>query len=78
MEHSMQAYLKRRSTEELDAILGYCLAGEHWQQYEKAVMEIIQILKEREKDIPFEVTPQRQWAIDWYCGKYGEQKKEQQ
>ena len=66
MDHSLHSYLKRRSTEELDAMLKYYLEEERWKQYGKAIMEILQILEDREKDVPIEITSQRKLAIERY------------
>jgi len=45
---SLQGYLKRRTTEELDAILAYCLQEENYVNYERVIMEIFSILRERD------------------------------
>lgn len=45
---SLQGYLKRRTTEELDAILAYCLQEENYVNYEHVIMEIFSILRERD------------------------------
>ena len=53
-DYSLRGYLERRTTEELDAILAYCLREENYANYEYAICEILEILNkrnEREKDI---------------------------
>ena len=46
-EHSLYAYLRRRSTEELEAVLNYCIQGNRDKIYGEAVPVIMEILSER-------------------------------
>lgn len=46
-DYSIRGYLKRRSTEELDAMLLYCLQGFNYIIYEDVILEILRILDER-------------------------------
>lgn len=48
-DHSLQGYLKRRTTEELDAILAYCLQEGNYVNYEHVIIEILSILHERDR-----------------------------
>ncbi len=50
MDHSLYGYLRRRSDEELAAILQYCLREENSKEYYYAIPEIIKIMEERKKD----------------------------
>lgn len=50
MFHSIGRYLKRRSTEELEAILVYCLEGENYAAYERVILEILRILRLRDAE----------------------------
>lgn len=63
MEHSLKAYLTRQPTEKLDEMLRYCLTGERWKQYDDVILEILQILNEREKDLYSEISPDVQAAL---------------
>ena len=47
-DHSLRGYLERRTTEELDAILAYCLQDDNYKSYEYVIKEIISILLERD------------------------------
>lgn len=47
MDHSLRGYLKRRSTEELDSLLAYCLQEANYANYEYAILEILSILNDR-------------------------------
>ena len=46
-DHSLRAYLERRSIEELDAMLAYYLQGDNYKNYGHAIVEILHILEER-------------------------------
>ena len=46
-DHSLVGYLKRRSTEELKAMLAYYLRGSRYASYRDAIAEIQNILQER-------------------------------
>ena len=50
MEYSLQSYLARQSTEELDRILNYCLQQEQLYDYEHVIRLVLEILWKREKD----------------------------
>ena len=47
MDHSLRGYLKRQSSEELDALLAYCLQEANYANYEYAFLEILSILNDR-------------------------------
>ncbi len=66
MHHSVGSYLERRTIKELDEILRYCLAGDRWKEYGDAVLEILRILMEREKDCIADIPPEVQaaWSDD--------------
>ena len=49
LDHSLYGYLKRRSTEELESLLAYCLKEENYKIYQCAVLEIQSVLEERLK-----------------------------
>lgn len=46
-DHSLGGYLQRRTTEELEGILEYCLREENYANYEYAILEILDVLKDR-------------------------------
>ena len=46
-DHSISGYLKRRSTEELEAILEFCFRKPHCENDMSIILEIQNILKER-------------------------------
>ena len=46
-DHSLRGYLNRRSTEELNAILAYCLQEENYASYEHVILEILSVLNDR-------------------------------
>jgi hypothetical protein len=47
MDHSMQGYLSRRTTEELEIILQHCLQEENSEHYAHIAFMIRKILKQR-------------------------------
>lgn len=55
VDHSLHGYLKRRTTEELNFLLDYCLQEEQYTNYGHVIIEIRTILEER---IVSEVTPE--------------------
>lgn len=46
-DHSLRKYLQKRTTEELEDILGYCLQEVHYANYEHVILEILSILNDR-------------------------------
>lgn len=55
MDHSVQGYLERRSTEELRSILKYCLDINRFRQYEDSIRIILKILQKRYEETPHEI-----------------------
>lgn len=51
-DHSLQGYLSRRTTEELQSILRYCLQEENHENYKYVVLEILDMIQEREAQEP--------------------------
>lgn len=49
MDHSLQGYLRRQTTESLQAMLQYCMRKENYENYRDAVLAILKVLQEREK-----------------------------
>lgn len=49
MDHSLQGYLSRQTTESLQAMLQYCMRKENYENYRDAVLAILKVLQEREK-----------------------------
>ena len=43
-DHSLRGYLERRTIEELDALLAYCLQEANYQH---VILEIVSVLKDR-------------------------------
>ena len=48
MDHSLGAYLRRRTTKELEEALAYYLQGENYIDQEHVVREILKIFRERD------------------------------
>ena len=48
MDHSIEGYLKRRTTQELDGMLNFCVMGDNWKKYGYVVPMILNILRERD------------------------------
>lgn len=48
MDHSLQGYLSRQTTEELDRILQSYLQLEHSELHDEIIRTIMRILRERE------------------------------
>ena len=48
MDYSLGAYLRRRTTEELEDMLAYCLQEENYVNYEQVILEILRIFRERD------------------------------
>ena len=65
MDHSIRGYLERRSTEELDVILNFVAANYEYAS-DETVRTIIAILREREKGMDLENTPEYQ-ALQQRC-----------
>ena len=55
MDHSVGAYLQRRSSRELIGFLGTCMTQGQWEQYYPYIGQIFQILKERNVKPPEEI-----------------------
>ena len=49
--HTVEAYLNRRTTEELQAFLQYCMQKNLWEQYADSVPLIFDILQKRGLEI---------------------------
>ena len=49
--HTVEAYLNRRTTEELQAFLQYCMRKSLWEQYMDSVPSILDILQKRDLEI---------------------------
>ena len=47
-DHLLRGYLKRRTTEELEAILACCLREEKYANYEYVIGEILSVLRQRD------------------------------
>ena len=47
-DHSLRGYLERRTKEELDAILTYCMQEKNYANYEHVILEIVKIMYERQ------------------------------
>lgn len=47
-DHSLRGYLQRRTTEELESMLIYCVEGKNYIKYELAILEILKILRQRD------------------------------
>ena len=47
MDHSVQGYLSRRTTEELELMLQYCLQAENSKYYANIALMVRRILKQR-------------------------------
>lgn len=76
MAHSICSYLKRCSTEELDAILNYIVNNDVYGQ-DEVVRTILAIIEEREKDIKPEITPEIRAAWERYLEKTGQMQNKQ-
>lgn len=48
-DHSLRGYLERRTKEELDAILAYCIQEKNFTNYRHVILEIIKIKYERQQ-----------------------------
>ena len=46
-DHSIRGYLKRRSIDELESLLSFCLQEENFANYRYAIGEILDVLKDR-------------------------------
>jgi len=46
INHTLHNYLKKRSTEELDSLLAYCLREANYANYEHVILEILRILND--------------------------------
>ena len=55
MDHSIQAYLNRQPTKILQSVLQHHLQDGVWQSYFYTVPMIIEILKQRNVDIPRQI-----------------------
>ena len=47
-DHSLGAYLRRRTTKELEDMLANCLREENYVNYEQVILEILKIFRERD------------------------------
>ena len=64
MDHSVQGYLERLSTQELEGALQYYLRADKIGDHYSAVLSIINELKRR--FVPDEMTPQELEALERY------------
>ena len=55
MEHSVENYLQRLSTEELVTFLGWCLQMSAWDRYEYMIPQIIDLLQKRDDSVPKQI-----------------------
>ena len=60
MEHTVQAYLERRSTVELVSFLQMCAYQNQWQQYTQTVPLVFEALQNRK------ATPPAQIVHSWH------------
>lgn len=65
MQQQLRDYMERQSTEALDIILQY-VVNNYTYAPEKVVQTILEILEEREKEIPLEITPEIWAAVSRY------------
>ena len=56
-DHSLNGYLQRRTTKELEIALAYCLREENYVNHERVILEILKVLCE--KDAQETVTNER-------------------
>ena len=47
-DHSLNGYLQRRTTKELEIALAYCQREENYLNQEAVILEILRILRERD------------------------------
>ncbi len=47
-DHSLGAYLRRRTTKELEDMLAYCLQEDNYVNYEQVILEILSIFYEQD------------------------------
>ena len=47
-DHSLNGYLQRRTTKELEIALAYCLREESYVNHERVILEILKVLCERD------------------------------
>lgn len=57
-DHSIRSYLRRRTTEQLDEILLLYLQQEVCTFNKNIILTILDVLKEREKDKPYTLSPE--------------------
>ena len=55
MEHSVENYLQRLSTEELVTFLWWCLQMSAWDRYEYMIPQIIDLLQKRDDSVPKQI-----------------------
>ena len=74
MSHSVYGYLKRRTTEELECTLRQYLTGEDLEWNREVILMILDILWERDKDVPWKLTPETiERATEILRKRYGEE-----
>ena len=56
MEHSLQAYIKKQSSEELLAFLQMCMYRNQWAQYADSILHIFAELQSRNFPIPEQIS----------------------
>lgn len=66
MQHSLRGYLEGQSTEKLEQILHYCLDQKRLRDHEDTIRMVWEIILDRDKKIPVEITPQVQAAWEKY------------
>lgn len=57
MDHSLQSYMERRSTEELEAALKLYLEKDDMEQYGQVIIMILDILRQRHPPAPIRLSP---------------------
>ena len=50
MNHSLQEYLRNRSTEELISFLQYCLKKNNYKAYDYIIPDILRLLEQRKSE----------------------------
>lgn len=57
-DHSLNGYLQRRTTKELEIAWAYCLREENYVNHERVILEILKIFCERDAQEEAEANPQ--------------------
>lgn len=67
MDHSLQSYMERRSTEELEAALKLYLEKDDMEQYGQVII-MLDILQQRKTLPPVKLTPKIKAIWETYMG----------